>query len=68
MQTSKCAKLHGRIREPKLIQLSHRVEWHSGRVVRDVTGKIRRGQTRQGLFEATISSVNFILGAVGAAY
>lgn len=30
------------------------MEEHSGRAVGDVTGKIRRGQTRQGLFEATI--------------
>lgn len=35
------------------------------RVVSDVTGKIKRGQSRQGLLEAMISSVDFILRAVG---
>lgn len=68
MQNSKCEKLHGRIRELKLIQLNHRAVYHYGRVVRDVTGKIRRSQTRSGLFQATVSGVDFILGAVGAAY
>ena len=65
LQHSKCEQQHGRIRGMKWIQLSQGVEYHSGRAVRNVTGKIRRGHTRQGLLEAPISRANFILRAVG---
>lgn len=41
------------------------MEYHSGRVVRDVTGKIRRGQARKGFPEAPINLVDFILRPVG---
>ena len=68
LQNSKWEIYHGTIRRLKRIQLSQGVEYHSGRVVRDVTGKIRRGQARQGFPEAPINLVDFILRAVGTVH